>query len=427
MTPLKYVFNYALSLALGGLSGVRAFLPLFVLSCVALEYPSWVELSPSMEWVRHPASAVCMGSLTLAESVATMIPIVDNAVNGAMTFVHPIMGFVTALAPNLGSTSTYSQGPMAVVGGAQAFALHLLKLLVRLGGCGCLGPCVAAVETLGSLVLVPLVVCFGAVAVLVAALLLVVVARFAYRSAVATQEFAIDLAGGDPAKQAAITNYVRREHSVLSIYYIKHEHGMRRSCRVALLGTTLTWQLWLCVKFLDSLAREDQVVQNVLVVACLAPVRAVSYALVKTATSCDRPALPGTGAPQIGPKALAVLAALEALALYWTWTEIQRRASRDDVAHVVVNWLNCVLFSFILELAQHVLTHAFCGCCPCVVDDAIFDPPPGAPPCQITMPRAPPAIAVPQAAAVYPPPPPPEAAVLHVDPPTPAAAPVPMV
>ena len=73
-----------------------------------------------------------------------------------MTAIHPVMGFINALAPNLGDPTAYTQGPLAVFGGSQALILHALKLLVRLAGCGCIGPVIGAIETFGSLILVPL-------------------------------------------------------------------------------------------------------------------------------------------------------------------------------------------------------------------------------------------------------------------------------
>ena len=96
--PLKIVFNYALSLVLGGVSGVRAFLPTFAVSLIAYAWPDWVDLSPTMAWLKHPAAVACSGLLALAEIVMGLIPALDNVFHAAMTAVHPVMGFVNALA-----------------------------------------------------------------------------------------------------------------------------------------------------------------------------------------------------------------------------------------------------------------------------------------------------------------------------------------
>ena len=97
----KWLFNYALSLALSGVSGVRAFLPTFIISIVAIARPDLVDLSPSMKWVKHPAAAAASGLLAVGEIVCNEIPCIDNIFHLVMSFVHPIMGFVNALAPNL--------------------------------------------------------------------------------------------------------------------------------------------------------------------------------------------------------------------------------------------------------------------------------------------------------------------------------------
>ena len=83
---------------LSGSSGVRAFLPTFTVSLLSLACPDCVELSPTMAWLKHPAAATISGVLALAEMVASHIPAVENVVQAAMTFIHPIMGLVNAIA-----------------------------------------------------------------------------------------------------------------------------------------------------------------------------------------------------------------------------------------------------------------------------------------------------------------------------------------
>ena len=132
---VKLLTNYALSLVVSGHSGVRAFLPTFIMALIACVAPDYVSLSKSMSWLKHPAAVAGTGLLALAEMAATMIPGVENVVEAAMTFVHPIMGLVNAIGPNLGDAETaYTQGPMAILGGSQALVIHLLKLLVRAAG-----------------------------------------------------------------------------------------------------------------------------------------------------------------------------------------------------------------------------------------------------------------------------------------------------
>ena len=67
--PVKVVFNYFLSVALGQMSGVRAFLPTFVVSILALIMPDWVDLAHNMRWIKHPATATVSGVLAVGEIV----------------------------------------------------------------------------------------------------------------------------------------------------------------------------------------------------------------------------------------------------------------------------------------------------------------------------------------------------------------------
>ena len=76
--PVKVVFNYFLSVALGQMSGVRAFLPTFVVSILAIIMPDWVDLAHNMRWVKHPATATVSGVLAVGEIVMSEIPAIDN-------------------------------------------------------------------------------------------------------------------------------------------------------------------------------------------------------------------------------------------------------------------------------------------------------------------------------------------------------------
>ena len=67
-----------------------------------------------------------------------------------------------------------------------------------------------------------------------------------------SKELMVNLWDGDPAKQARIVNYVRRHHSLLSIYYLEEVSGMRRPARAAIFLVVATFQLALVVALLDT-------------------------------------------------------------------------------------------------------------------------------------------------------------------------------
>ena len=59
---------------------------------------------------------------------------------------------------------------MAAFGGGVSLVLHLIKILLRLLGCGCATPLIAALETIFVVLTGPLSLVFGVAACVVAAL-----------------------------------------------------------------------------------------------------------------------------------------------------------------------------------------------------------------------------------------------------------------
>ena len=49
-------------------------------------------------------------------------------VHTAMTIVHPLLGIITAVAPNFGSYSRYTSAPMGLWGLVSALLMHLIKV-----------------------------------------------------------------------------------------------------------------------------------------------------------------------------------------------------------------------------------------------------------------------------------------------------------
>ena len=98
-TPVKVVFNYFLSVALGQMSGVRAFLPTFVVSIVAIILPDWVDLAHNMKWVKHPATATVSGVLAVGEIIMSEIPAIDNIFHIVMTAIHPVIHYGRGRGP----------------------------------------------------------------------------------------------------------------------------------------------------------------------------------------------------------------------------------------------------------------------------------------------------------------------------------------
>lgn len=365
---VKLLTNYALSLVVSGHSGVRAFLPTFIMSLVACVAPDYVSLSKSMRWLAHPAAVAGTGLLAVGEMVASMVPVIETIFEAAMTFVHPVMGLVNAIGPDLGDAATaYTQGPMAILGGSQALLLHLAKLAIRAAGLGFLGPFIAVIENVGVGVLVPLAVLFGFFACFLAFCVLASVARWLVRTCKEGAKFA---SGDLEAKQAArwrkTVNACKRGHSVLSIYYIKEADGFKRAPRAGLLLATLLFQLYLVAWFLRTPA--EPIFQNIGVALFLVPFRAAATCVVRRAATYDPKAWP------LGPAAGLSLAVVVAGAASLCDEELGKGGV--DGSLVLINFLSALILSLcVFEPAQLVLAHDCCAkCCPCLApccsDDA---------------------------------------------------------
>ena len=244
----KWAVQYALSTVLSTQTGVRAFLPMFILSLVSLVNEDLVELDVNMEWLRHPATASVAGVLAVAEVVAEHIPFIDHALHAVMTFVHPILGVVMAIAPKLGDANVTDlvQAPMAIFGGGVALIFHLIKILLRLCGCGCLTPVIAALETAFVVLAVPLALAFGALALVIAVAALLGIARWLVHTCRKSGQSVEDALFGEPGNASRRTlNYIRREHLALNLASPRPIRHLGRPVRALLMGVVLLFHLYM--------------------------------------------------------------------------------------------------------------------------------------------------------------------------------------
>jgi len=121
---------FALSVVLGGGAGIRATVPLFIMSLVHLFSPDEVPLLPGTEWLGYWYICVGLGILLVLEILADMIPAVDNCLHTVLTPAYPVAGALAAAAPDYGG-GLATHVPMAVVGAGLAFAVHGSKVAAR--------------------------------------------------------------------------------------------------------------------------------------------------------------------------------------------------------------------------------------------------------------------------------------------------------
>merc|ERR1719210_1061545 len=104
-------------MALSGAAGIRATLPVFIISVAYQLDPDGYPISDQMHWLKHGEICALLGLLLLVEILADQIPAVDHALHAILAPAHPLMGAAAAIAPNY-CGGLYTRVPMAFIGGS---------------------------------------------------------------------------------------------------------------------------------------------------------------------------------------------------------------------------------------------------------------------------------------------------------------------
>ena len=167
------LISIALGTSLSGTTGVRAFLPLCILSVLNQQHPELFPLQTGMQWLGTPGMSGLTGFLAVVELIGNVVPGVDHALHAAMTVIHPFAGVAAACSPDYGRMA-WVQYPMAFFGALASLAFHMLKLLVRLTSTASSGgfcnPCVSLLEEFSVVIITLLVLFFSIFAVIIALL-----------------------------------------------------------------------------------------------------------------------------------------------------------------------------------------------------------------------------------------------------------------
>ncbi len=189
MDPLSMTTTTIAAVVLSSSSGLRAYLPLFVLGIAVVS--GVVPLEHGYAILTNPLVLGALGVLSVLEIVADKIPGVDHISDVIHTAVRPIMGAVIfGTTQNVVSAHWGMVGAIAapVIGAALAGGVHGVKALSRpvvtATTVGVGNPIVSVIEDIATVVLSILGVIFPIVALV---LLLIVVVffflliRWAYR------------------------------------------------------------------------------------------------------------------------------------------------------------------------------------------------------------------------------------------------------
>lgn len=169
-----------IGIGLAAAAGLRVFLPLFGLSLAALF--GGIGLSPEMQWLARPETAVALGAATLLEVGGYYFPLVDHLLDAVAAPCAVIAGTLATAALLTGFDDPAVKWALALIaGGGMAGLVQAGSMLTRVastattGGLG--NPVVATGEWMGSLLLTVLAM----MAPLLVILLLVVVAVWLMR------------------------------------------------------------------------------------------------------------------------------------------------------------------------------------------------------------------------------------------------------
>ncbi len=124
------LLHVSMGIGLAACSGLRAFLPLFVVGLAGRF--DFVPLSESFEWLASWPALVVFGGAVVAEVLGDKFPIIDNLLDSLQTFVKPIAGALVMASVVRDWTPLLATVVLIVLGGSTAGAVHLTKAKLRL-------------------------------------------------------------------------------------------------------------------------------------------------------------------------------------------------------------------------------------------------------------------------------------------------------
>lgn len=186
---VQLLWEVAMGVGLAACAGLRAFLPLFLLSLAGKL--GWVGLARGFDWLASWPALVVFGVAVVTEVLSDKIPLVDNLLDVLQGVIKPGAGTILAASVVTELAPLEAMVLGIIVGGSTAGVVHVAKAKVRLfssattAGLG--NPLLSAGEDLASFggsilaMLMPFVFLVAVIATLV--LIYVGMRRFRLRAA----------------------------------------------------------------------------------------------------------------------------------------------------------------------------------------------------------------------------------------------------
>lgn len=123
-------FQVAMGIGLAASAGLRAFLPLLVISIAGKV--GWVPLADRFEWLATWPAVIVFGVAVVIELLADKIPLIDNLLDTLQVWLKPVVGALLAVAvlTELEPLPATVLGIMA--GASSAGIVHIVKAKARL-------------------------------------------------------------------------------------------------------------------------------------------------------------------------------------------------------------------------------------------------------------------------------------------------------
>ena len=157
MAFFDWLSTTALSFVFSGNTGVSPFMSMFLIGLLEKTNPDLLQMDGTIEWMLSSwFTIIIWGVLMVLEFVGKCIPVVDEIIDSAMTFIVPIFSIMGSLATfglfnavNNGedlededrrrltiasAALTFVQVLLVGVGIVLALCMHGIKMLVRLIG-----------------------------------------------------------------------------------------------------------------------------------------------------------------------------------------------------------------------------------------------------------------------------------------------------
>lgn len=170
MDWVQWLSGVTMGLALAATCGLRAFLPLFAVSCLGAT--GQIELADHFQWLERPVAVAGLGIAVLLEIAGDKFPIVDHLLDTAGVIIKPIAATMVSASVMTEMDPMIAAVLGLVVGGSMAEGVHLVKAKVRLWSS-------ALTAAIANPFLSLLEDCVAAIAIVLAILFPVVVIAFA--------------------------------------------------------------------------------------------------------------------------------------------------------------------------------------------------------------------------------------------------------